>query len=134
MHGCDKVLVGLALEHVTRGAGLQRLEQVALVVVHRENQHARVGEVRTDLASRLQPGQPRHPDIENAEVRTRGQRLLDCLDPVCGLRHDLETRLALEQQLDSRPDDAVVVGHQDPDHGNVSSTRVPRSGSDQIDS
>ena len=41
--GLDEVAVGDALEHVAGGAGAQRLEQVLLVVVHREDQHAQVG-------------------------------------------------------------------------------------------
>src|SRR4051812_31814379 len=41
--GLDEVLVRCRLEDVTRGACLQRLVQVLLVVVHREDEHLRVG-------------------------------------------------------------------------------------------
>src|SRR4051812_23043377 len=39
----DEVAVGHGLEDVARGARLEGLEEVALVVVHREDQHAQVG-------------------------------------------------------------------------------------------
>ena len=67
----DEVLIGLALEHVARRAGLQRLEQVAVVVVHREHQHARVGQMRADRPGGLKAGHARHPDIEDAQVRAQ---------------------------------------------------------------
>ena len=44
VHGADRleqVLVDLALEHVARRARLERLEHVALVVVHRQHEHLR---------------------------------------------------------------------------------------------
>ena len=41
-HRVDQVGVGRALQHVAGGARLEALEEVALVVVHREQQHARV--------------------------------------------------------------------------------------------
>ena len=50
----DQVGVGGALEHVAGRAGLERLEEVALVVVHREQQHARVG--ARARGSRAPPG------------------------------------------------------------------------------
>ena len=109
----DQVLVGLTLENVSGGARLERLEQIALVVVHGEHQHAGLGEVGADLASGLQAREPGHPHIEDAQVRALLQRLLECLHAVARLGDDLEVRLALEQELDSRSHDAVVVGYED---------------------
>ncbi len=122
--GSDQVLVGLALEHIARRARLQRLEHVVLVVVHGENQHAHSGELGADLACGLETGHPRHADVEDAQVGLAGQRLLHRLDSILGLRDHVEVGLALEQELDPRPDDPVVVGYEH-SHGRVSSTRVP---------
>ena len=70
VHGADGVeqrVVDLALEHVARGARLQRVEHVALVVVHRQRQHLRVGQVRADLARGLQAG---HAAASRRRART----------------------------------------------------------------
>src|SRR5215210_1364518 len=42
-HGLEQIGVRLSLQHVARRPRLQGLEQVALVVVHREDQHRHVG-------------------------------------------------------------------------------------------
>ena len=71
VHGADRVeqrLVDLALEHVAGRAGLQRVEHVALVVVHREREHLRLGQVGADLACGLQAGHARHRDVHDAQV------------------------------------------------------------------
>src|SRR3954465_15148468 len=57
--GLDEVAIGDALEHVAGRARAQRLEQVLLVVVHREDQHAQVVAARCELARGLQPGHAR---------------------------------------------------------------------------
>ena len=62
------------LEHVAGRAGLERLEQVLLVVVHREDQDAQLGRAAVKLARRLQPGHARHRDVEDREVDVVGQR------------------------------------------------------------
>ena len=71
-----------------------------------------LGQVRANLARRLQARHAGHADVEHAQVRARRERLLERLDAVARLRHDLDVRLALEQQPDARPDDAVVVGDE----------------------
>ena len=84
--GLDEVAVDGALEHVAGGADLDRLEEVLLVVVHREHQHAHLGLAVRDLARRLQPGLARHRDVEDREVDVLGERVLDGLLAVASPR------------------------------------------------
>ena len=56
----DQVAVGGRLEHVSRRAGLQRLEEVLLVVVHRQDQDAQIGQPPVQVVGNLKPGQLRH--------------------------------------------------------------------------
>ncbi len=86
----DEVLVGLALEHVARGAGPQGFEDVVLVVVHREDEHAGVGELGADLAGGLQAGQAGHAHVEDAQVGPRLEGQGHRLGAVLGLGDDLE--------------------------------------------
>ena len=67
--GLDQVAVGDGLEHVPGRARLERLEEVLLVVVHREDQDPQVRQQSGQFACGLQPGQPRHGDVEDREVR-----------------------------------------------------------------
>jgi hypothetical protein len=43
-----------------------------------------------------------------------GESLLEGLDSVGRLRHDLHVRLAIEQELQAPAHDAVIVRNQDP--------------------
>src|SRR5215207_6447831 len=125
--------VDLALEHVARSAALERVEHIALVVVHGEGEHLRVGQVRADLARRLEAGHARHGDVHDAQVGLRRQRLLEGVDAVLSLGHHLHVRLALDQQLQAATDDAVVVGYQDPHVAPmVSSMVVPAPGAETM--
>ena len=68
-----------------------------------------------DLISRAacRPGEARHGDVEDADVGPVGEGLLEGLDAVGRLGHDLHVGLAIEQQPQAAADDAVVVGDQD---------------------
>ena len=91
-----------------------------------------LGQVRADLARGLQAGHARHRDVHHAQVGLRLQRLLEGVDAVLGLGHDLHVRLALDQQPQAAPHDAVVVGDQDPHVAPmVSSMVVPAPGAEK---
>jgi hypothetical protein len=115
----DQVLVGRALEHVTRRSCLQRLEQVALVVVHRQQQHVHVGRLVVDVARRLEAGHARHRDVEHGDVGLLGDDLLDGVDAVLGLGDHAHALLLVEQHAQAGAHDAVVVGDQDVEHRNL---------------
>ena len=49
----NEITVGRRFEHVPGSAGLERLEEVLLVVVHREDQHSQVGAAAVKLGHSL---------------------------------------------------------------------------------
>jgi hypothetical protein len=111
-HRLEQLGVSLGLEHIPGRPSLQRLEQVALVVVHGKDQHRDARCLGPDLARRLKPGQLRHLDVENRQVGTLADRHVPRLGAVGGLAHHLDVHLALEQHPQARPHDPVVVGDQ----------------------
>src|SRR4051812_28130771 len=82
----DEVAVGRGLEHVTGRARLQRLEEVLLVVVHREDQRPQLGLASVELAGGLDARHPRHRHVEDGEVDRLLERQLDGLSAVARLR------------------------------------------------
>src|ERR671924_410236 len=106
------VAVHGALEHVAGRADLDRLEQVLLVVVHRQHQHADLGLALADLPRRLQPGLPRHGDVEDRQLKLLGEGPLDGLLAVARLGDDFEVRLRVEHGPESPEYDGMVVRHE----------------------
>src|SRR5215216_580785 len=111
--GLDQITVDGALEHIARGAHPDSLEQVLLVVVHREHQHAHLGPAVRDLARRLQAGLARHRDVEDHEVDIFGERPVHRLLTVRRLCDDLQIGLGVEHRPESLEHDRVVVGDED---------------------
>ena len=97
--------VGAGLEHVAGRAGLQRLEQELLAVVHREHQQAQLGPALVQLVGGLDAGHARHRDVEDREVDILGERLLDGFGAVLGLCDDLEVGLRVEHPPQAGADD-----------------------------
>ena len=64
----DQVPVDDRLEHVSRRARPQRLVQVALVVVHRQDQRPQLRPAPMQLGDRLQSGHPRHRDVDDRQI------------------------------------------------------------------
>ena len=112
--GLDQVAVGDRLEHVAGGAGLERLEEVLLVVVHRQHQDAHRRRAPGDLPSRLQPGHPRHGDVQDGQVDVPAPGELDGLGAVAGLGDHHQVGLAVQDQPQPAAHQRVVVGQQDP--------------------
>ena len=81
--------------------------------MHREHQHAQLRPALGELARGLQPGHPRHRDVEDREVDVVAQRALDRLGAVAGLGDDLEVGLGVEDEPQPVAHDGVVVGEQD---------------------
>ena len=111
--GLDEVAVDGALEHVAGGAGADRLEQVLLVVVHREHEHADLGLAVRDLTRGLQSRLARHRDVEDRQMDVLGECPLDGLVAVGRLGDDLEVGLGVEHHAQSAQDDRMVVGDED---------------------
>src|SRR5919201_866742 len=113
-HRLDDVVVGVRLEHVPRGAGLERLEQELLAVVHRQHQEAKLRLALAELLRRLDARRLPHGHVEDCQVDVAGERLLDRLGAVLGLGDDLEVGLGVEHLLQTGADDRMVVGDEDP--------------------
>ena len=75
--GVDEVAVGRILEDIARGAHLERLEEVLLVVVHREHEDPDLRLATRELVCGLNPREPRHRHIEDGEVYLLPERDLD---------------------------------------------------------
>ena len=88
----DDVGVDGLLEDVAGGAGVERLADVARVVLHREDQHLRLGRVVQHVRDRLDARLPGHDDVHQDHVGLRRARLEDGVPRVAGLADDLDVR------------------------------------------
>ena len=66
--GLQQVAVGGGLQHVAGRAGVQRLEEVLVDVVHRQHQDLQPRPPRAQLARGGQAGAARHRDVEDRQV------------------------------------------------------------------
>ena len=94
--GLDDVGVGTGFQHVAGRAGLERLEQKLLAVVHRQHQDAQFGFALVQFCCRLDTCHARHGDIENREVDVRLESHLHGFGAILCLGHDLEVGFGVE--------------------------------------
>ena len=73
----DDLGVGRLLEHVAARAGLERLADVARVVLHREHEHLRVGHGLQERGHALDPALAGHDDVHQHDVGLVLDRLED---------------------------------------------------------
>ena len=88
-----------------------------VVGVHGEDQRPGFHFEVAQPADGLHPVQVRHGDVEHEDV---GQQALDQLEGLLAvgrLRHDLDVARLLEEGTEALPDQVVIVGHHDADHG-----------------
>ena len=112
--GLDQIAVGRGLEHVAGCPGLERLEEVLLVVVHREDQDAQLWLALRQFERCLETGHPRHRHVQNREMHIFGERKLDSLRAIAGFGDHLQVRRRVEHHAEAVADDLMVVGEQDP--------------------
>src|SRR4051794_21262308 len=86
----NHVVVRSRLQDIARGARLQRFEKKLLVVVHRQNEDAKVGPPSSQLLCRLKSRLPRHADIEDCEIDVVLERARDSLLAVGGLSNHVQ--------------------------------------------
>ena len=136
-HGPDELGRLGVLDEEPGRAGSERLEHVLVELERRQDEHADVGEVGVggDRLRRSEPVEPGHPDVHQHDVGALGPDERQGRLAVAGLADDLDPLLAVEQDPEPGPDELLVVGEHDPDHGRPSHTtrtRYPPAGSGPI--
>ncbi len=124
--GLDQVAVGDGLEDVAAGSGPERLEEVLLVVVHRQDQDVQVGQSAGEFAGRLEAGHAGHGDVEDGQVHGGVPGPGDGLGPVPGLGDDRQVRFPVQDEAHSPAYEGVVVGEQHADRGGGGHQLAPR--------
>ncbi len=107
------------LEQVARGAGLDDLLHVLVVVVHAQDEDLDRGVALLDVARRLEAVHARHDHVHEHDVGTQGLDLLEGLTSVAGLADDDDLALVGEQRAHALAKDRVVVNQQDADRSPV---------------
>ena len=105
----DEVSRADLLEEVPGRAGDDRREHGLLVGVRGEHDHARLGQLGTDLATRLDARPIGQADVHDDDVRLVAPGLLDRLRDGAGLGDDLEAVAPVEEGDKALADDLVIV-------------------------
>src|SRR5690606_2007419 len=114
-HGLERLVGPLLLQHVAGRAGLDHVDDEAVLEHRRERHDLDVGEAAPDLARGLDAVHDGHQQVHHDDV---GPELLDELErlaPVARLADDLEVGLEPEGEPQAPPHDGVVVNEQDAD-------------------
>ena len=111
----DQLLGRVVLEHEAACSGFHRLVDVLVEVEGGEDQDPGAAIGREDPPSRLEPVELGHANVHQDDRRVEASRLLDRLQPVRRLGHDLDVLLAGEQHPKAGADHRLVVGHEHPD-------------------
>ena len=86
------------LDQVAAGARPQRLDDLLVLFVPREDQDPRVGAALADLPGGVQPVEPRHHDVHQHDVRLHALGRRRRLPPVGHVAQDVQFGVALQQQ------------------------------------
>src|SRR5262249_33815964 len=104
------------LEEIALGSRLERLADVDVVGVHREDEHAHAVGALHDLVGRLDAVQARQPDVDHDHGGTQSLRRLDGAAAVAHLATDLDLGIGLENLAQALAHYGVVLGEQ---HANL---------------
>jgi len=116
-HRGDELIRRRRLQQEAAGARAERLVDVLVEVEGREDDDLRRrGRAVAQDPSRLEPVQPRHPDVHQHDVGLQVASELDRLGAVARLADHLDVRFRLEDQPEAGADERLVVGEQDPNH------------------
>src|SRR5262249_26771707 len=110
--GADDLRVDGLLEDVPGRSRGECLVDVPRIVLHREHEHLRLRRLLENERDAVDPALTGHDDVHQHDVRLLGARLEDRVPHVAGLADDLDVRLGVEQQLEARPEDGMVVHDQ----------------------
>jgi hypothetical protein len=114
-HGLDEVVGGHVLEQEAGRTSPQRVDDVLVEVVRRQDQHAgRVAEL-VEPARRLDAVHARHPDVHEDDVGPQRPHLRQRDLAVGGLTDHLDVRLGLQDEAEAGAQQRLVVDQQDAD-------------------
>src|SRR6266581_2912079 len=102
------------LEHVTAGAGFQRLDHVVVGFEGGQHQDFDLRVLGDDAAGRLDAVEVGHLDVHQHDVRLRGEGDLDRVEAIDGFADDGDAVIAVEQSGQSRPEKRLVVRDHHP--------------------
>ena len=113
-NGREQLDVCRSFQHISRATSRQHLSQVALIVVHREDQHPRRTRV-PDLAENFQTTHLWHGQIQKHDIRNEfaGQR--QRIHPVSCLADHLHVAFGIQKQAQAGAQHCVVIHDQDTD-------------------
>src|SRR4051812_42055364 len=120
----DDLLVRGLLEDVAARAGPERLADVAGIVLHRQDEHLRVGRLLLELREYVDTALAGHHHVEEDHVGLQRAGPEDGVLRVPSLPHHLDVVLVLEQEPQPGPDDRVVVHDDDGDQSGTSTASV----------
>jgi len=112
MDGVNQIAGGGLFEQVTGGSRLQRLEEILLVVMHRQNQHLNLFVPLPDLPGGIHAIHDRHANVHKHYVRNQLLYLLESLVPVFRLPYHFHSTHFAKQADQPRAEYRVVVGYQ----------------------
>src|SRR5579884_130930 len=113
-HPRHQVVGGHVLQQEAAGAGPNRVEQVLVEIEGGEDEDPGVGHPG-QAPGGLDPVHPGHAHVHQHDVGGQPPGQFDRLVAIGGLTDDLEVVLTLEDEAEARPDQGLVVHHQDAD-------------------
>ncbi len=112
MDRSHQLLCGRALEHVSGSAGAQRLTQIFLALMHRQDHDRGIGTTFADLARRFQAVELGHRHVEHRDVGPQLARHGDGCTAVIGASDDLEIAVRFEHHAHAVTQHRVIVGQE----------------------
>jgi hypothetical protein len=101
------------LEQEATRAGAQRVEDVLVLVVAGDDQHARVGARRAQAAGRLDSVDRGHAHVHQHDLRTQPERERDGLRAVGRVGHDVDVVVGRQHRPQATAQQPLIVRDQD---------------------
>jgi hypothetical protein len=112
----DQLAARLKLHDVTTHTDPQRFNDLVFLAVHGQEDDGGLRIARKYLARAIHAAEPRHPQVEDGDVRTMNLGEVHGLVAIFGLCNHLEPA-AFEQRAKTLPHDVVIVGQKNALHG-----------------
>jgi len=111
-NGADELGGQGLFEHESRGAGQAGQPEVGVVVVHREDQNLGPGYFTTEVLGGVDASPAGHGQVHDHHVRGQAAAAFQRRRAVFGLADHLEVGLRLEQRLERRAHQRMVIRNQ----------------------